>query len=100
VIDFDLKTKYKIEFTNNFNRQFKKIVKQNKDISKFLKIVERLANNDVLELKYRNHNLENNKKYKNCKECHIEPDWLLIYQVQDDKLILLLFATGSHSDLF
>ena len=100
MIDFDLKTKYKIEFTNNFNRQFKKIVKQNKDISKFLKIVERLANNDVLELKYRNHNLENNKKYKNCKECHIEPDWLLIYQVQDDKLILLLFATGSHSDLF
>ena len=51
MIDFDLKTKYKIEFTNNFNRQFKKIVKQNKDISKFLKIVERLANNDVLELK-------------------------------------------------
>ena len=100
MIDFDLKTKYKIEFTNNFNRQFKKIVKQNKDISKFLKIVERLANNDVLELKYRNHNLENNKKYKNCKECHIEPDWLLIYQVQDDKLILLLFATRSHSDLF
>ncbi len=44
--------------------------------------------------------LHDSKKYKNCWECHVEPDWLLIYKYQDDGLILLLFATGSHSDLF
>ena len=44
--------------------------------------------------------LLNDKKYKDCKECHIEPDWLLVYQIKDSELILLLFATGSHSELF
>ena len=40
------------------------------------------------------------KKYKECRECHIEPDWLLIYQIKDNELILLLFGTGSYSELF
>ena len=42
----------------------------------------------------------NDKKYKDCKECHIEPDWVLIYRIKDAELILLLFGTGSHSELF
>ena len=53
-----------------------------------------------LEPKYRNHNLIDNKYFKHCMECHIEPDWLLIYQYIDNELILLLVNIGSHSDLF
>ena len=50
--------------------------------------------------KYRDHKLTNSKDYENVRECHIEPDWLLIYEIIDDELILNLLRTGSHSDLF
>ena len=63
-------------------------------------VISMIANKQRLGFKYRNHKLSKSKEYKNCFECHIEPDWLLIYKIQDDKLLLLLFATGSHSDLF
>ena len=53
-----------------------------------------------LEEKYKNHMLTNSKHYKNCGECHIEPDWLLVYQYRNEELILLLIDTGSHSELF
>ena len=59
-----------------------------------------LANGDELEPKYRNHKLSNDKKYKDCFECHIEPDWLLVYKIENNTLVLLLYAIGSHSDLF
>lgn len=91
---------YTIDYTNKFKRQYKKIKKQEKDLTKLYKTIEKIANKEKLELKFNNHNLINNKIYKNCKECHIEPDWLLIYQINDNKLILLLIATGSHSELF
>ena len=55
---------------------------------------------EELEPKYKNHKLINNKIYNNCSECHIKPDWLLIYKYVDQELILLLFATGSYSELF
>lgn len=54
----------------------------------------------MLDVKYKNHNLTNDKNYNNCSECHIEPDWLLVYQYINDELILLLINTGSHSELF
>ena len=92
--------KYNIDFTTNFKKQYKKIKKQGKDLNKLHKVIEQLANGEELEIKYKNHNFINNKIYKNCKECHIEPDWLLVYQIIDSELILLLFATGSHSELF
>lgn len=92
--------KYKIDFTNNFKRQYKKVKKQGKDLSKLYEIIEKLAEGKELEPKYKNHNLINDKRYKDCKECHIEPDWLLVYLIKDSELILLLFATGSHSELF
>ncbi len=63
-------------------------------------VIKKLANGTELEEKYKNHKLINDRTYKDCNECHIEPDWLLIYKVKNDKLILLLFATGSHSELF
>ncbi|MBD9098989.1 type II toxin-antitoxin system YafQ family toxin [bacterium] len=98
---FDLKnTKYQVQYTSRFKKEFKKIIKQGKDEIKFLEVLNIIANGGNLELKYKNHKLVNDKIFKDCNECHIEPDWLLVYKYQDDKLILLLFATGSHSDLF
>lgn len=86
--------------SNNFKRQYKKIAKQGKDLDKIDEVIDKLARLETLESKYRDHNLINDKYYKNCRECHIEPDWLLVYQYEDNKLNLLLIATGSHSELF
>lgn len=100
MINYNLNTKYKIDFTKNFKKQLKKIIKQNKDINELLEIITKLANLEQLESKYKNHKLIDDKTYKDCMECHIKPDWLLIYKYEDNELVLLLFATGSHSELF
>jgi mRNA interferase YafQ len=94
------KTKYNVQYTSRFKKEFKKVLKQGKDENDFLMVLQVIANGEELDEKYRNHKLINDKTFKDCNECHITPDWLLIYKIQDDKLILLLFATGSHSDLF
>lgn len=99
-IDTQTKTKYAIKFTSDFKKDYKKIKKQGKDIDKLKYVVKKIANGEELELKYRNHRLVDDKKYKDCFECHINPDWLLIYKVVDKEIVLLLCATGSHSDLF
>ena len=93
-------TKYEVEGTSKFKKQVKKIVKQGKDINKLIEVLNVLSNGEELEEKYKNHNLVNNKYYKDCMECHIEPDWLLIYKYNNDELILFLIGTGLHSDLF
>lgn len=93
-------TKYDVKYTSTFKKSLKKVAKQGKDIDKLFKIVEKLANKDELDAKYKNHNLIDDKYYKKCGECHIEPDWLLIYQYNNNELILLLVNTGSHSNLF
>lgn len=93
-------TKYHVQYTSRFKKEFKKILKQGKDEKLFLEVLNVIANGEELEEKYRNHKLINDKTFKECYECHIQPDWLLVYKVQDNDLILLLFATGSHSDLF
>lgn len=92
--------KYNIDFTINFKRQYRKLKKQGKDLNKLYEVIKRLANGEDLDSKYKDHKLVNVKKYMNCKECHIEPDWLLIYKIVDEELILVLFSTGSHSELF
>lgn len=92
--------KYTVDYTSSFKKQYKKAKKQGKDLRKLYEVIEKLANGKELELKYRNHDLITDKKYINCKECHIEPDWLLIYQIKDKELILLIFSIGSHSELF
>ena len=66
----------------------------------FKKVINELATGEELEEKYKNHMLTNSKRYKNCGECHITPDWLLVYKINNNELILLMFATGSHSELF
>ena len=92
--------KYKVDYTSNFKKQYKKVKKQGKDLSKLVEVIEKLANGEELDSKYKNHSLINDKNYINCMECHIEPDWLLVYQIRDNELIMLLFAMGSHSELF
>ena len=94
------KYKYNVEFSSSFKKNLKKITKQGKDIDKMLDIIDKLAEKEQLEPKHKDHNLINDKYFEDCRECHIEPDWLLIYKYIDDKLILLLMKTGSHCELF
>lgn len=89
-----------IERTNQFKRQFKKVQSQprNKDIDQLLvEVLAYLIEDQELPAKYRDHNLTGN--FARCRECHLKPDLLLIYQKQDDTILLLL-CTGSHSELF
>ena len=90
--------KYKIKFTTQFKKDLKLAKKQNKDTDKLFTVIEKLSNGEQLEERYRDHELTGN--YKGCHECHIEPDWLLIYEFIDDVLILMLYRVGSHSELF
>lgn len=93
------KYKYRVEYSAKFKKSLRKVLKQGKNLEKLEKIIFKLANKEELELKYRNHNLVNDKKFKGCKECHIESDWLLVYKYIENELVLLLINTGSHSEL-
>ena len=90
----------KIEFQGQFKRDFKLAVKRGCDIAEFQKVISLLANEQPLPAKYRDHTLTNSKEFKDVRECHIQPDWFLIYKVYKEYLILKLIRTGSHSDLF
>lgn len=92
--------KYEIIMTSAFKKELKNLKKRNKDLSKLTEIVNKLANDEKLDLKKRDNSLVNNLRFQNCRECHIEPDWLLVYKKNYDELILFLIETGSHSDLF
>lgn len=89
---------FEVKFTNQFKKDLKLAKKQGKDLNKLFEIVEKLANGEILEPQFRDHNLIG--KYKGCRECHIEPDWLLIYEVINDILVLILYRAGNHSQLF
>ncbi len=90
--------KYTIKFTTQFKKDIKAVEKQGKDTSKIFEVIQKLADGEVLEAKYKDHNLTS--EYSKTRECHIEPDWLLIYQKYENELILMLIRTGSHSELF
>ena len=90
--------KYSIERTAQFKRDFKLAEKQGLDMTELAKVITILANGDKLPDKYRDHELQGN--YKGYRECHIEPDWLLIYKISSNILVLSLVRTGSHSRLF
>lgn len=87
-----------IKYHTMFKKDFKRIKKRGYDISRLEKIVELLANEVPLPEQFKDHNLSGN--YNGFRECHIAPDWLLIYQVNNNELVLVLSKTGSHSDLF
>jgi len=90
--------KYKVKFTGQFKRDLKNAKKQGKDTEKLFTVIEKLANGEKLEPQYRDHSLTGN--YKTCRECHIESDWLLVYEQIDTVLVLVLYRVGSHSALF
>ena len=89
---------YKIRPSTKFQKDLKKVQKRGYDISLLTTVLNILANGESLPQKYKDHNLSGN--YKGCRECHITPDWLLIYEILDDELILYLTRTGTQSDLF
>lgn len=89
-----------LEYTNQFKKDIKKITKQGLDIEKLHKVIDILQKQEKLPEQYRDHLLVNSRNYKNMRECHIEADWLLIYKVYDDAMVLVAVRTGSHSELF
>lgn len=89
---------YRIMPTNQFKKDLKLAQKRGYDIRLITDIIQRLANGETLPEKHRDHPLQGN--YKGCRECHITPDWLLIYERYEQELILYLTRTGTHSDLF
>ena len=89
---------YEVRFTNQFKKDIKLAQKQGKDIEKLFSVVNILASGEPLPAKFRDHDLTGD--YKGCRECHIEPDWLLIYEKDNGLLILMLNRVGSHSELF
>lgn len=89
---------YKITTTNRFDKEVKLCIKRGYDISLLKIAMQLLADTGTLPAKYKPHKLKGN--YANCWECHIKPDWLLIWEQNDNELILLFLNTGTHSDLF
>ena len=89
---------YEVVATNRFKKDLKLAIKRGLDISLLDEIVTTLQNGKVLPEKNKDHALTGN--YVGCRECHIQPDWLLIYEISNKELILYLTRTGTHSDLF
>ena len=85
-----------IYYTSQFKKDYKKVKKQDKNLNKFKTVVELLVSGQKLESKYQDHQLSG--IWKGHRDCHIEPDWILIYRISSDSLYLE--RTGSHSDLF
>lgn len=90
--------KYEIKFTTQFKKDIKLAKKQGKNLDKLFNVIEKISNEETLDSKCKDHALTGN--YVNLRECHIEPDWLLIYKVFDNILVLMLYRVGSHSELF
>lgn len=90
--------KYSIVVTSRFRKEQKQMKKRGEDLDKLKSVIGMLADESVLPAQYRDHELTGN--FKGYRECHISPDWLLIYRIFEDKLILTLERTGTHSDLF
>lgn len=90
--------KYKIQPTNRFKKDLKLCKSRGYDINLITDIIKRLSNGNKLEEKYKDHDLSGN--WSGYRECHIQPDWLLIYKIDGNELILYLTRTGTHSDLF
>ena len=88
----------KVRYSSKFKKDFKIIVKRGYDISLFEEVLTLLREEKILPEKYNDHALKGD--YIGHRECHITPDWLLIYRINNNELILSLTRTGTHSDLF
>ena len=81
---------------NKFEKDIKRLIKRGYDLEKLCSVIEDLVNEKPLSKKLRDHSLKG--EYDDCRECHIEPDWLLIYLLAKPDIIFI--RTGTHSDLF
>lgn len=90
--------KYAVRFTSAFKRDYKLMLKRRLPVDKLQAVVAKLSNGESLPERNRDHSLGGN--WANHRECHIAPDWILIYQIHENILVLELTRTGSHADLF
>ena len=89
---------YELILTGKFKKSLKLAKKRGLDLKLLDKVITMLQNDIPLEEKYRDHELKG--KYQGFRECHIQPDWLLVYRIENDLLVLTLSRTGTHSNLF
>lgn len=92
------KTKYIVKLTTQFKKDFKLAMKRSMKIELLEEMIAMLAMGETLPDKHKDHALTGN--WVGHRECHILPDWLLIYRIEDEVLVLTLARTGTHSDLF
>ena len=90
-------SKYQIRQTSQFKKDLKRLIKQGNDMEKLAEVVDTLISGNALDSKYKDHPLSNN--WTGFRDCHIAPDWVLVYKIQSDVLILTLTRSGSHSEL-
>lgn len=90
--------KYRQVPTNRFKKDVRRLAKRGYDFSKLEKVVDKLSNGDVLDGGYHDHNLSG--QFAGFRECHIDPDWILVYKKEESVLVLLLIRTGTHADIF
>ena len=88
----------KLQISTKFRKDYKRIKKRGYNLSLLQDVLDKLCAKEPLEPKYRDNALSGS--YKGFRECHIQPDWLLIYAIDDDRLILVASRTGTHADLF
>lgn len=87
-----------MKYDVQFKKDLKLAKKQHKNLDKLFEVINILVDGGTLDIKYRDHDLTG--KYKGARECHIEPDWLLVYEIQGGVLVLMLYRLGTHSELF
>ena len=89
---------YTIKYTSTFKKSYKLMQKRGLNIQELDDVVDALRQGKVLDERYRDHGLTGN--FAGFRECHIKPDWLLVYLIENDVLTLTLVDTGTHSDIF
>lgn len=90
--------KYLVKPTSKFQKDLKRIHRRGYNLALLTEVIKIIANDEELPARYKDHNLNGN--YVKCREYHITPDWLLIYELTESDLILYLMRTGTDSDLF
>ena len=90
--------KYTIEMSSRYKKELKKMIRRGADESKIIYVIDILASGETLPRRYEDHPLHG--KFEGLRECHITPDWVLVYKIDGNRLILALTRTGTHSDIF
>lgn len=93
-----IENKYTIKYTTSFKKNYKRAIKRGLKIELLNQIITLLATGKPLPVKHRDHALSGD--WAGYRECHIMPDWLLVYYIEDDTLVLTLARTGTHSDIY